>query len=131
MKEPDGVVRCISHQDAEDHIELEGGYQAAAPLGRGQLSNVDRSKYRRRANAQSADEAEYHERVPVPGEAAAEGRRDIEHCGDAQGLSAAELLAHSAGPESSQHRANEPDGDRQAFVLRAQSVEPHQGIDGT
>ena len=93
MQSADEVVGGVGDQDAEDDVELEGADQAAAPLGGRQLCNVDGAEHRGSADAESADEAEDHERRPVPGKRAADGRDDIEDGGDAQGFAAAELLA--------------------------------------
>ena len=93
MHGADDVVGGVGDHDAEDDVELKGADETAAPLGRGQLGDVDRAEDRGGADAESADEAEDHEGGPAPGQAAADGGDDIEDGGDAEGFAAAEPLA--------------------------------------
>ena len=110
----DDEVRQIRKQDADDDVDLEGADHAAAPLGGGELCDVDRAEDRGAADADAADEAGDHEDVPVPGEGAADGGDEIEDGHDAQGLAAADLLAESAGGHSTEDGAEEADGDGEA-----------------
>ena len=70
---------------------------ASAPLGRGELGDVDGAEHGRAADAEAADEAGDHQRIPVPGEGAADGGDGVEDGHDAQGFAAADLLAEHAG----------------------------------
>ena len=130
MQRADEVVRGVGHQDAEDHVELKRAHQPPAPLGRRKLGNVHRPQHRRCADAQPADEAEDHQRRPVPRQRAADGGDHVKHGGDAQRLAPAELLPAHARAQRAHHGADQRDGHRPALALRAQVVEPDQRVDG-
>ena len=126
----DEVIGGVGDEDAEDHVELERADEAAAPLGGRKLGDVDGAEDRGRADAESADEAEDHERGPAPGQRAADGGEHVKNGGEAEGFAAAEALAHLAGSERSDDGADQGDGDGPALALRAEVIEAHQRVDG-
>ena len=130
MHGADDVVGGVGDHDAEDHVDLKGADQTAAPLGRRQLGDIDRAEDRGSADAESADEAKNHEGGPTPCEAAADGGDDVEDSGDAEGFAASQPLAYGAGAEGADDRADEANGHRESLVLRTEAVKAHQGIDG-
>jgi hypothetical protein len=74
--------------------------------------------------------AEDEERVPIPCEAAADGRYEIEDGGDAEGFAAAEALTDLASGERTDDGADEANSDGKAFFVGRETVEADQGVNG-
>ena len=75
----DQVIRKVGEQNARDDVELKEADQAAAPFRRRDFRDVHGAEHRRAADAQAADKAEEHQRIPVPGKRAAERGNEIQH----------------------------------------------------
>ena len=101
--------------------------ETAAPFGRSEFGNVDGAEDRRRADAEAADETEYQERRPVPCEAAADGRYEIEDGGDAEGFAAAEPLTDLASAERTDDGADKADRDGKSLFVAGESCKGGPG----
>ena len=97
-----------------------------APLRRSQLRDINRPQHRRPSDSQTADQARYHQRVPVPGEGTADRRNRIQDGHDPQRLAAADLLAQYTRTHRADHRPHQPDKHCQAQRLWRQRKDLRQ-----
>ena len=89
--------------------------------GRRDLGDVHRRHHRGRPDGEAADEAEDQERQPVPREAAAHRRHEVEHGDDQEHRAAAVALGRLARANRSEDRPQERAGDGEAELV---AVEP-------
>ena len=108
------VVGQIGQQYPRHHVELEEAHQAPAPFGGRNFGDVHGPQHRGAADAQTADEAEEEQRIPVPGESAAQGARQVQHRHQPQTVAAAQPVAGVAGQHRPDHRPAEGGGHREA-----------------
>jgi hypothetical protein len=83
-------------------------------FGRRDLGDVDRRENRRRADRESADEAEHVERFEVPAERGAERGDEVEVADGLQRIARSVDVAGLARGERADERADEPARDREA-----------------
>ena len=74
--------------------------------------------------------AEDEERVPIPCEAAADGRYEIEDGGDAEGFAAAEALTDLASGERTDDGADEAYSYGKPLFVGRKTVKADQGVNG-
>ncbi len=123
----DGVGE-IGEKDADDDVDLEEADETAAPLGGGELGDVDGAEDGGAADAEASEEAEEEEAGPGAGEGAAEGGDDVEDGHDAKGGAAADALAEWAGEDGSDDGAVEGDGNGEAFFAFGEGVVELEGV---
>src|SRR5882757_1377337 len=106
------IIRKIGEQNAEDNVELKQADEPAPPFCGRNLRDVHRAEHGRAADAKATDEAEKHQRRPVPCQSAAQGGDDIEHGHGAQTVSPAKSIAGYAGKHGADDRAPKRGGHR-------------------
>ena len=114
----DKVVREIGDENSGDDVELKKADQAAAQMGRRDFGDVHGAEDGGAADGESADEAEEDERIPIPGDGAAQGGEEIEDGHEAEAVAAAVAIAGESGEDGADHGANECDGDGEAEAER-------------
>ena len=72
MEACDDGVGEIGEEDSDDDVDLEEADETSAPLGGGELGDVDGAEDGGAADAEAAEEAKEDESVPVPGQSAAD-----------------------------------------------------------
>ena len=110
----DEEVGKVGDQDADDDVDLEEADHAAAPLGGGELCDVDGAEHGGAADADAADEAEGEQGIPIPGEGAADRRDEVEDGHDAERFAAADPLAEHAGEHGAEDGADQAKEDGEA-----------------
>ena len=128
--QPDHVVREVGHQDAGDHVELEETDQPAAPFGGRNLRNVHRPEHRGAADAEPSDEPEEHERIPIPGEGAANRGDQVEDGHAAQAVAAPVAVARDAGQSRAEDRADQRARYREPEAVRRQIEDSRERVRG-
>src|SRR5262249_10637712 len=121
-------VGKVGEENANDNIDLEKADQAAATRSGRDFRDVNRAKHGRTTDGKAADEARGKQGVPIPGDGAADRRQKIKNGEDAEGFSAANVLADNAGTASTNHRAPECDGDRKAESGRRKQELKSEGM---
>ncbi len=129
-KLPQQVVGQIGQQNSRDHVELEEAHQPPAPLGRRNLGDVHGPQNGGAADAQPADEAEKQQRIPVPGERAAQRADQVQHGHEPQAVAAAPPVARVSGQHRTGHRPAEGGGHREAEHPVRQLVQLGQRVRG-
>ena len=121
-KVSDDGVGEVGEQDANDDVDLEHADEATAPLGGGELRDVDGAEDGGAADAEAAQKAEGKEGPPGAREGATGGRDDVEDAHDAESGAAADALAERARKHSAKDGAVEGDGDGEALLALGESV---------
>src|SRR5882762_4492979 len=126
----DYEIREISQQDADDDVDLKHADQAAADSRRGEFRDVNGTKDRGAADAETSKKSREKQDLPIPGKRAAQGGEHVKDSQNAEGFSRAVFLAGDSGGHGADDCANQGDGDGEAELPRRQTIREREGMGG-